>query len=39
MKRGLITALLLWALHAQAADRVVIGMQLEPFRDSVRQCV
>jgi ABC-type dipeptide/oligopeptide/nickel transport system permease component/ABC-type transport system substrate-binding protein len=30
MKRGLITALLLWALHAQAADRVVIGMQLEP---------
>lgn len=30
MKRGLITALLLWALHAQAADRVIIGMQLEP---------
>ena len=31
MKRGLLTALLLlWALGSQAADRVMIGMQLEP---------
>src|ERR1700722_8222257 len=30
MKRGLITALLLWALHAQAADRVGIGMHPDP---------
>jgi ABC-type dipeptide/oligopeptide/nickel transport system permease component/ABC-type transport system substrate-binding protein len=31
MNRGLLTALLLlWALGSQAADRVTIGMQLEP---------
>jgi peptide/nickel transport system substrate-binding protein len=31
VKRGLLTALLLlWALGSQAADRVTIGMQLEP---------
>jgi peptide/nickel transport system substrate-binding protein len=31
MKRGVLTALLLlWALHSQAADQVIIGMQLEP---------
>ncbi len=31
MKRGLLTALLLlWALGSHAADRITIGMQLEP---------
>src|SRR5713101_3359588 len=31
MKRGLLTALLLlWALGSHAADRVTVGMQLEP---------
>jgi peptide/nickel transport system substrate-binding protein len=31
MKRGLLAgAVLLWALHAQASERVTIGMQLEP---------